>query len=326
MKKWLIAVGLLVLAACSTQADSDNDLTTIRLSEVTRSVFYAPLYVAIERGYFEEEGIVIDMFTSDGADNVMTALLTDAADIGLSGPEAAIYVYLGGAQDHAVVFSGLTARDGSFLIAREPMPDFTWTDVAGFEMLPGRPGGMPFMVLSSVLDAYGVLGAVELNTAVQFQAMMGAFLGGEADFVTAFEPVASTIELEGRGYVVASIGESTGELPYTVFYARSSFIEENPELIQGFTNAIARAGAWVANTHPAEIAALIAPFFPEAELEILASAIYRYQEIGAYQLTPYISAEAFYLLQDIMILAGELETRVPAATLIDNRFAIEAEQ
>jgi len=325
VKKLMVLLGLsvmvLVMVACGSE--TNDGLTTVRISEVTRSVFYAPQYVAIELGFFEDEGIEIDLVTSDGADNVMVALLSGAADIGLSGPEAAIYVYNEGRDDHAVVFAGLTARDGSFLIGRSP--DFEWDDLRGAHILPGRRGGMPFMVFESVLMEKGIAEDVEFDNSIQFAAMVGAFLGGTADFVTAFEPVASTIELEGRGYVVASMGEVSGVLPYTAFYALGSLIEENPELIQSFTNAIARAQLWVQENSPEEIAEVIAPFFPDAELEILASAIGRYQEVGAYALTPAITAEAFYRLQEIMIAAGELTDKAPFEALVNNEFAENAE-
>ena len=329
MKRLLIVLSLVVVLVITTvfvvvnrNGQGDGDLTRVRLSEVTRSVFYAPLYAAIELGFFEEAGIVINLVTSDGADNVMTALLSGAADIGLSGPEAAIYVYTQGRADYAVVFAGLTARDGSFLIGRSP--NFDWNDLRDAHILPGRRGGMPFMVFENVLRERGIADDVEFDNSIQFAAMIGAFLSGTADFVTAFEPVASTIELEGRGYVVASMGEETGELPYTAFYALGSFINENPDLVQAFTNAIARGQKWVANTEPGQIAEVISSFFPDADMEILASAIGRYRAVGAYGLTPEITAESFYLLQEIMIAAGELEEKVPFRTLINNYFAENA--
>ena len=326
MKKFLLVLALFVVLVISTVLiliargeQDDSGLAQVRLSEVTRSVFYAPLYAAIELGFFEDEGISIDLVTSDGADNVMTALLSGAADIGLSGPEAAIYVYREGRADYAVVFAGLTARDGSFLIGRSP--EFTWDDLREAHILPGRRGGMPFMVFENVLREKGIADDVEFDNSIQFAAMVGAFLSGTADFVTAFEPVASSIELEGRGYVVASMGEETGELPYTSFYALGSFINKNPDLVQGFTNAIARGQAWVANTEPEQIAVVIASFFPDADMEILASAIGRYQAVGAYALTPMITPESFYLLQEIMIAAGELTEFVSFDVLINTYFA-----
>jgi len=310
-----------VLTAC--RRTEEEGLTTVHLSEVTRSVFYAPQYVAMELGFFTDEGIHIDLITSDGADRVMTALLTGAADIGLSGPEAAIYVWAGGRADHAVVFAQVTQRDGSFLIAREPMPNFTWDDIRNSHVLPGRRGGMPFMVLEYVTRSKGIIPDVDVNfdTSIQFAAMVGAFLSGTADFVTAFEPVASTIALEGRGYVVASVGEAFGEIPYTAYYALSSFIEQNPHIIQGFTNALHRGQLWVQENSPQDIAYVISPFFPDADMEILASAIGRYKEIKAYAATPHITETGFENLQRVMESAGELPARAPFHVLVDNSFA-----
>ena len=315
-------IALVMFTACGSTEESDM-LTTVRVSEVTRSVFYAPQYVAIELGFFEAEGIQIDLITSDGADRVMTALLTGAVDIGFSGPEATIYVWAGGRDDLAVTFAQLTQRDGSFLIAREPMPDFSWDDIRGSHVLPGRRGGMPFMVLEYVVRGKGIMPNIDVDfdTSIQFAAMVGAFLGGTADFVTAFEPVASTIELEGRGYVVASVGEASGDIPYTAYYALASFIAENPDVIQGFTNAIARGQQWVLNNPPEETARIIAPFFPDADPVILTSAIARYISIEAYAPTPVISPDSFERLQRVMDSAGELPAHAPFDLLIDNRFA-----
>jgi len=318
----VLAVGL--LAACGR--NDESDLTVVRLSEVTRSVFYAPQYAAIELGFFADEGIEIDLITSDGADRVMTALLTGAADIGFSGPEATIYVFNEGRADHAVVFAQVTKRDGSFLIGRHPMPDFTWEDLRGSTVLPGRRGGMPFMALEYVVRQNGLNPGVDLefDNSVAFAAMVGAFLGGSADFVTAFEPTASSIELEGRGFVVASVGEASGEIPYTAYYALGSFIEENPDLIQGFTNAIARGQQWVQQNSPEKIAEIISPFFPDADPVILTSAIARYLEIDAFSSVPMMTEDSFDRLQTVMESAGELNQRAPFDKLVDNSFAERA--
>jgi NitT/TauT family transport system substrate-binding protein len=282
--------------------------------------------VAIELGFFADEGIEIDLITSDGADRVMTALLTGAVDIGFSGPEATIYVFNEGRADHAVVFAQLTKRDGSFVIARQPMPDFTWDDFRGAHVLPGRRGGMPFMALEYVTRQAGLIPGedVDFDNSIAFAAMVGAFLGGTGDFVTAFEPVASTIVLEGRGYVVASVGEASGEIPYTAYYALASFIEANPDIIQGFTNAIYRAQIWVQENSAAEIARVIRPFFPDADPVILESAIARYKEIDAFSSNPVMTADSFDRLQRVMESAGELTRRAPFERLVDNRFAIAA--
>jgi len=321
----LSAVMALSLPA-GCRAEQEQELVTVRVSEVTRSVFYAPQYVAIELGFFADEGLEIDLITGDGADRVMTALLTGAVDIGFSGPEATIYVFNEGRADYAVVFAQVTKRDGSFLIAREPMPDFEWTDIIGSHVLPGRRGGMPFMALEYVVRQHGVVPGddVYFDSSIQFAAMVGAFLGGTADFVTAFEPVASTIELEGRGYVVASVGEASGEIPYTAYYALGSFIEANPEVIQGFTNAIARAQQWVMQHSPEEIAEVIMPYFPDADPVIITSAIARYKEIDAYSSVPMMTYDSFDRLQRVMESAGELTQRAPFESLVDNSFAERA--
>jgi len=334
-KKWLRVAAMVmaavlivgVFAGCTGRQNNDG-LTTLRLSEVTRSVFYAPQYVALALGFFEDEGLSIELVTAEGADRVMTAVISGAADIGLSGPEAAIYVYTEGSDNHAVVFAQLTQRDGSFLIARSPDQNFEWENIRGAHLLPGRRGGMPYMTLSYVVTQAGLTPGVDVDfdSTIQFAAMVGAFLSGTGDFVTAFEPVASTIVLEGRGYIVASVGEWAGELPYTAYYAQGSFIRDNPDVIQGFANALARGQHWV-NTHsPEEIAQVIAPFFPDADPVIMASAIANYKRIEAYATTPMMSSEAFYRMQDIMELAGELNERAPFDSLVDNSFAQRAAQ
>jgi NitT/TauT family transport system substrate-binding protein len=317
----LLAAGILAFSSCGR--NGNGELTTVRVSEVTRSVFYAPQYAAIALGFFEDEGIDIDLFTSDGADRVMTALLSGAADIGFSGPEATIYVYNEGRTDHAVVFAQVTKRDGSFLIAREPMPNFTWGDITGAHVLPGRRGGMPFMALEYVVRQHGLLPGTDVNfdTTIQFAAMVGAFISGTGDFVTAFEPVASTIELEGRGYVVASVGEASGEIPYTAYYALGSFIADNPEIIQGFTNAIARAQIWVLENTAKTVAETITPFFPDADPVILENAIARYKAFDAYSANPIMTRDSFDRLQRVMESAGELTQLAPFDRLVDNRFA-----
>ncbi|MCL1884155.1 MAG: ABC transporter substrate-binding protein [Defluviitaleaceae bacterium] len=321
-----LLLSIITMAFLSGCARDEDELTVVRLSEVTRSVFYAPQYAAIELGFFEEEGLRVDLITSDGADRVMTALLTGAADIGFSGPEAAIYVFNEGRADHAVVFAQVTKRDGSFLIGREPMPNFSWQDLRGAHILPGRRGGMPFMALEYVIRQNGLVPGedLEFDNSVAFAAMVGAFLGGDADFVTAFEPVASTIELEGRGFVVASVGEASGEIPYTAYYALSSFISENPDIIQGFTNAIARGQQWVQDNSPETIADVIRPFFPDADMVILTSAIARYLEIDAFSSVPMMTEDSFDRLQNVMESAGELTQRAPFGELVDNSFAEEA--
>lgn len=329
-KKMLMVVVALMLVAATTLSgcSKQSDLSRVHLNEVTHSVFYAPLYVAINQGYFAEEGIELELSTGQGADHVMTALLSGQADIGFMGPEATIYVYNQGQEDFAVNFAQLTKRDGSFLVAREPNPDFTWDEVAGKSIIGGRPGGVPLMTLEYVLKNKGIMPGtdVEVLTHVQFALMAGAFTGGEGDYVTLFEPVATTLEMEEEGFVVASVGEESGEIPYTAFSALKSYMEKNPEVIQSFTNAIFRAQLWVQEHSPAEIAQAIAPSFPDSDLEILTAVATRYKEIDAWAATPIFSADAFNRLQDVMELAGELDRRAPYAELVTNQYGEKAQE
>lgn len=330
MKKWskFLSIGLAVImgAGALSGCAPNQELTKVRLNEVTRSVFYAPLYAAINLGYFTEEGIELELITGQGADKVMTALLSGQADIGFMGPEATIYVYNQGQDDYVVNFAQLTKRDGSFLVAREPNPNFSWEDVRGTRIIGGRRGGMPLMTLEYVLKNHGIVPGedVEVLTHIQFPLMAGAFTGGEGDYVTLFEPVATKVELEGIGYVVASVGKDSGEIPYTVFSARKSLLASNPELIQKFTNAIYRGQIWVMENKPEEIARVISPSFPDADEAMLANAVRRYKEIDAWAATPIFTEEAFERLQNIMEIAGELDKRAPYGNLVTNKFALRA--
>ena len=259
MKKLLMMLMVMILGlglVFTGCGDSGDELTKVRLSEVTHSIFYAPQYVAITQGFFEEEGIEIELSNGQGADKVMTAVLTDQVDIGFAGPEASVYVYNEGKEDHAVVFAQLTNGDGTFLLGREPDPDFQWSDLKGKTVIGGRKGGMPAIILQYVLEKNGLkVGEdVFIDTTMQFAAMPGAFMGGQGDYVIIFEPTASTMEKEGKGYIVASLGAESGEVPYTAYFAKKSTIEKNSDLIQRFTNAIFKGQQWVDSHSPEEIA------------------------------------------------------------------------
>ena len=312
---------ILVLGACG-----EKELITVKLSEVTHSIFYAPQYVALSLGYFEEEGLCVELVNGQGADKVMTAVLSGQVDIGFSGPEAVIYVHNEGKEDHAVVFAQLTKRDGSFLVAREPDPDFMWTDVKGKYIIGGRKGGVPEMTLEYVLKQNGVIPGqdVEVDTSVQFALMAGAFTGGTGDYVALFEPVASTLEKEGRGYIVASIGKDSGEIPYTAYYAKKSYMEKNPEIIQKFTNAIYRGQVYVDTHTPEEVAKVILDSFPESDMELMTTVAKRYKDQDAWSKDPIMTKDSLGLLQEVMKTAGELEKDAPYEDLVDNSFAEKA--
>ena len=325
MKKRLIITGVILLLigvitaltmTFSTPKEDDN-LTTINLAEVSHTIFYAPQYAAIQNGYFEEEGMEINLILTPGADKVAAALLSKDADIGLSGSEATIYVYNGGEQDFLKTFAQLTQKDRSFLVSRTPIENFTLEDLRGKTVIGGRRGGMPEMTFEYVLRQNGMDPKTDLtiDTSVEFAAMGGAFIGGDDDFVTLFEPTALEVEQQGYGYVVASIGELGGVVPYTSYSARVSFIEEKADLIAGFNRAVQKGLDYVHSHSDEEVAETILSFFPDTSLNDLTEVVGRYREIDAWPTTTSFTEESFNHLQDIMIDAGELEEKVPYSEL-----------
>ncbi len=317
----LVACQVMAFAACS-----EKKLVTVKLSEVTHSIFYAPQYVALNLGYFKEEGLSVELINGQGADKVMTAVLSGQVDIGFSGPEAVIYVYNEGKEDHAVVFAQLTKRDGSFLVGREPDTDFKWSDVKGKKIIGGRKGGVPQMTLEYVLKKNGMIPGqdVAVDTSVQFALMAGAFTGGSRDYVTLFEPVASTLEREGKGYIVASVGKDSGEIPYTAYYAKKSYIKKNPGIIQKFTNAVYRGQIWLDTHTPEEVADAIKASFPDSDKELLTLVAKRYKEQDTWCKDPVLKKEALGLLQEVMKSAGELKKEAPYDAIVDVGYAQKA--
>ena len=295
-------------------------LNEIKVSEVTRSVFYAPQYVAIAAGYFEEEGLKLDLTTGQGADNVMTAVLSNQVDIGFAGPEASIYVYNEGKEDYTQVFAQLTKTDGSFLVSSKDIKDFKWSDLKGKTVIPGRKGGVPYMTLLYVLKKNGINPEKDLvlDDSIKFDLMASAFSSGSADFVTLFEPTATQIELSGKGHIVTSVGEAAGEIPYTAYFAKKSYIENNSEIIQKFTNAIYKGQKYVETHTSKEIAELIKEFFPDSDVDILSKAVDSYRGIDAWNKTPYMTEDSFNLLQKIISDAGELEKMAPYEKVVNN--------
>lgn len=314
-----------VLAGCSKKAD-DGNLTPLTLCEVAHSIFYAPQYAAIELGYFKEEGIDLTLFNGSGADNVMTALISGDADIGFMGSEASIYVYREGAEDYAVNFAQLTQRAGNFLVGREADPDFQWSDLIGKKVLGGRKGGMPQMVFEYILRRNGIDPSMDLtiDQSIDFGLTAAAFTSNDADYTVEFEPFATGLELEGSGYVVASLGVDSGYVPYTAYSALGSYMDKNPELIQRFTNAIQKGLDYV-NSHSAEeIASVIAPQFAETDPDRIAVIVGRYLDQDTWKKNTVFTEESFALLQDILEEAGELTERVPYDQLVNVKYAEEA--
>ena len=318
----IVGAVLIINSNKSSEEEKTNELKTISVSEVTRSVFYAPQYVAIAGGYFEEEGLKIDLTTGQGSDNVMTAVLSNQIDIGFAGPETCVYVYNEGKDDYAEVFSQLTETDGSFLISSKKIDNFKWSDLKGKTVIPGRKGGMPYMTLLYTLKKNGINPGKDLvlDDSIDFDLMASAFSTGKADFVTLFEPTASQIINSGKGYRVTSIGKEAGKIPYTAYFAKKSYIEKNSDTIQKFTNAIYKGEQYVKTHSSKEIAELIKDFFPDSDVSILEDAVESYRSINAWKETPYMEEEDFKLLQDIIHDAGELEKYAPYDKVVNNAY------
>lgn len=323
MKKILGVIVVLVIFMAGSflifkNKDDNNNMKKITVAEVAHTIFYAPGYAAISEGYFEEEGLEIELILTPGADKVAAAVLSGDADIGFSGSEATIYVYNGGEKDYLKTFAQITQKDGSFLVSRKKYDNFTLKDLIGAYVIGGRAGGMPEMTFEWALRQNGIdpKKDVNIDTSIAFAAMGGAFIGGEGDFVTLFEPTALEVEQQGYGYVVASIGELGGIVPYTSYSARISYIEENPEIIEKFTRALQKGLDFVHASTNKQVAESILEFFPDTSLNDLESVIKRYREIDAWPKTTVFTEESFNHLQDIMIASKELKEKVDYEDLI----------
>lgn len=310
----------------TTKPDTSSAPVSVTLNEVAHSIFYAPMYAAIENGYFEDEGIELTLVTGFGADKTMTAVISGEADIGFMGSEASIYTYNEGATDYVVNFAQLTQRAGNFLVAREEMDDFQWTDLKGKNVLGGRKGGMPEMVFEYILKQNGIDPTTDLtiNQGIDFGSTAAAFAEGSGDFTVEFEPGATSLETEGKGYVVASLGTDSGYVPYTAYSAKQSFINQHPDIIQGFTNALQKGMDYVQSHTPEEIAKAIEPQFPETDLSTITTIVTRYYEQDTWKTNLVFEKDSFELLQDILESAGELDTRAPYEKLVTTEFAENA--
>lgn len=323
MKRFAAAVLCLLMALCLCACGAESsDLRTVTLNEVTRSVFYAPLYTACSMGFFEEEGLEVDIVTGGGSDASMTALLSGEADVALMGPETGIYVVNQGKEDHPMIVAQLTKRDGSFLLGREADKGFDFEKLRGKSVIGGRPGGMPYMTLLYVLRNHGLEPGkdVEVISNIQFNLMGGAFESGTGDYVTLFEPTASAFEAEGKGHIVTNMGLESGEVPYTTFMVRQQTIADEPEFVESFVRAIYRAQNWVWAASDEEVAAAMQDYFPDTDLATLASVAKSYRATDSWTKVPTMTEDAFTRLQDILEGAGELSARVQLDELVDNSF------
>ena len=324
----VLAVTALPLGVFAAKKDgTDEKLTKVTLNEVAHSIFYAPQYVAIEEGYFKDEGLDLTLVTGFGADKTMTAVISGEADIGFMGAEASVYAYQEGATDAVVNFAQLTQRAGNFLVAREEMPDFKWEDLKDKKVLGGRKGGMPEMVFEYILRKNGLDPQKDLtiDQSIDFGSTAAAFTGDtSADFTVEFEPSATALEKEGAGYVVASLGVDSGYVPYTSYSAKTSYMEKNPEIIQKFTNALQKGMEYVQSHTPEEIAEVIAPQFAETDLDTVTAIVKRYYDQDTWKSNLIFEKESFELLEDILEDSGELSERVSYEDLVTTKYAREA--
>ena len=320
-----LLAALFSITGCNTQKkpQEKESLIPVTLNEVAHSIFYAPQYTAIEKGYFAEEGLDLTLKTGFGADKTMTAVLSGEADIGFMGAEASIYAYQEGANDVVVNFAQLTQRAGNFLVAREKLPDFQWSDLKGKNVLGGRAGGMPEMVFEYILRKNGLDPQKDMNIdqSIDFGSTAAAFSGGQGDFSIEFEPSATALEKEGIGYVVASLGVDSGYVPYTSYSAKESFISEHPDVVQSFTNALQKGMEYVATHTPEEIAQVIQPQFKESDLETITTIVKRYKDQDTWKNNLIFEEESFELLQDILEDSNALKHRVDYTNLVNTEFA-----
>ncbi|HDK7139870.1 TPA: ABC transporter substrate-binding protein [Clostridium botulinum] len=326
----ILIFSLTLFTGCNNKKEETEKLTKIKLNEVVRSVFYAPMYVAINEGIFKEEGIEIDLSTGQGADKTMQQVLSKSADIGLCGPEQIIYIYNQKREDYPILFAQLTQSDGSFLVGKNKEENFRWESLKGKKIIGGRPGGMPEMSLEYVLKNHGInpKSDVELITNIAFTATAGAFKSGDYDYVALFEPTASMLEKENAGHIVASIGESAGNIPYTCYFSTKSYMEKNPETIQKFTNAIYKAQKWIDKHTEEEIAKSIISFFPGAKEDILVNVIKNNKKINAFAGTPTLREENLNKLMDIIQSYDKelIPQRPEFNKIVNTKFSKDAEK
>jgi len=316
-----LAMLAITLAGCGKNTVKDG-LTKVTLNEVAHSIFYAPMYVAIENGYFAEEGIDLELVTGFGADKTMTALLSGEADIGFMGSESTVYTYAGGTEDYVVNFAQLTQRAGNFLVSRKPIENFSWDMLKGTNVLGGRAGGMPQMVFEYILYKNNIdPSEINIDQSIDFGSTAAAFSGGDADFTVEFEPHATSLEEKGDGYIVASLGTDSGYVPYTAFSAKKSYLEEHPDVIQSFTNALQKGMNYVQSHTPEEIAEVIAPQFEETDKNTITTIIRRYYDQDTWKENLVFENDAFDLLINILKMSNVLEESVPYEALVNTDFA-----
>ncbi|MGG3914918.1 ABC transporter substrate-binding protein [Rossellomorea vietnamensis] len=331
MKKWLrsglgVLLILILTIGLTACGEKEEAVQKVRVAEVTRSIFYAPEYVAIEKGFFKEEGLDIELTTTWGGDKTMTTLLSNGADVALVGSETSIYVHAQGSDDPVINFAQLTQTDGTFLVSREKVENFEWDQLKGSTFLGQRKGGMPQMVGEFVLKNHGIDPQNDLNLIqnIDFANVANAFASGTGDYVQLFEPTASIFEQEGKGHIVASFGTESGHVPYTTFMAKDSYMKENKETVEKFTKALYKAQQWVADHSAADIAKVIEPYFEDTKVDLIETVVDRYKSQGSFATDPILDEDEWNNLQAIMDEAGELPQSIDHKTLVNTSIAEKA--
>lgn len=318
----LLCIVLLIVLFCFLNRKEDNKLTKIKVAEVAHSIFYAPMYAADSLGYFEDEGLDVEIILTSGADNVAAAVMSGDVQVGFCGSEQTIYIYNQGAKDYLVNFAALTKKDGSFIVSREKEDNFDIKNLKGKYVIAGRTGGMPAMTFEWILNQNGIKTEdLTFDTSIAFASMSGAFIGGTGDYVSLFEPTASDIENNGYGYIVASLGELGGNVPYTTFNAKKSYIKENKDTIQKFVNAINKGLNYVHSNSSDKVAKTIQYYFPDVSYNDLTQIVQNYMDIDSWYDSTLIEEKDFEHIQDIIENANELEKRVEFKTLFDTSFS-----
>ncbi len=318
----LLCIVLLIVLFCFLNRKEDNKLTKIKVAEVAHSIFYAPMYAADSLGYFEDEGLDVEIILTSGADNVAAAVMSGDVQVGFCGSEQTIYIYNQGAKDYLVNFAALTKKDGSFIVSREKEDNFDIKNLKGKYVIAGRTGGMPAMTFEWILNQNGIKTEdLTFDTSIAFASMSGAFIGGTGDYVSLFEPTASDIENNGYGYIVASLGELGGNVPYTTFNAKKSYIKENKDTIQKFVNAINKGLNYVHSNSSDKVAKTIQDYFPDVSYNDLTQIVQNYMDIDSWYDSTLIEEKDFEHIQDIIENANELEKRVEFKTLFDTSFS-----
>jgi NitT/TauT family transport system substrate-binding protein len=301
----------------------------VKLNEVLRSLFYTPQYVALRIGAFEQEGIKIaGPKTTWGAQATLTEIVSGNSDIALIGPEAVALTQQAGPDRRLINFAALTNTDGSFILSKTPMPNFKIADLKGKTIVTSGKGSTPVLVLEHLIRQAGLDPAKDVtirNIPVSAN-VLPSYLEPNTQFGQSFEPGITQMVSQGKGHRVASVGALLGAVPYTAYATTVSYLEKNPKVIQGFTNAIYKALIWTDTHSPQEIAKLIAPDFKNVPEDTIATVVAEYKKVNTWASSPVITPEGMKKMLDLLVGGGILKETAPYDRVVNPTFAQKAEQ